>query len=424
MRAPVAPDGARRSAGCPPPRPVAAVTLLAVDQNWKDSLEDAGSALAQVAAGFVPGVGPFLAAAVPLVAGSAQMRRVERDLLALRADVEDAVRSGRISNVEAALTSETFLAGVQFTVQRMLETASEERRQRLRNALVAGAAGEVHDPEATLRLTDRLEEHHVRVLRELRRLGVTTQGQFLSIDAGRLRNALTQTHGKAMSESQVRNTCSELAGFGMVQAFQHLELDDATITRPTRDSAGELGVGWSRRPGRRPQFNRGVEVIAGRHRPPWRGERTVECRRGDEFEVVGGEQQMPADSLRLSRAARDSEDHHAYALRLRLFDRLGEVVVPAEEVHRVDGGVAGVPDEIEPDAQVDALLLPVDADPSEAEFHTRQDGYLFLLRSRLPISCGVVPIDTQQVETAALLNERDQLADKPSVVDVHSASQR
>lgn len=111
---------------------VPAATILVVAQNWKDSLEDASSALAQVAAGFVPGVGPLLAAAVPLVAGSAQLRRVERDLLALRADVEDAVRSGRISDMEAALTSETFLAGVQFTIQHMLESASEERRQRLR----------------------------------------------------------------------------------------------------------------------------------------------------------------------------------------------------------------------------------------------------------------------------------------------------
>jgi hypothetical protein len=241
MRPPLVPDGTVKVGGLNVLRAVPAVTILVVDQNWKDSLEDAGSALAQVAASFVPGVGPFLAAAVPLVAGSAQMRRVERDLLALRADVEDAVRSGRISDVEAALTSETFLAGVQFTVQHMLETASGERRQRLRNALVAGAAGEIRDPEATLRLIDRLEEHHVRVLRGLRRLGVSAEGQFLSVDAGRLRNALTQSPGRAMSESQVRNTCSELAGFGLVQAFQHLELDDATITRPTRDSAGELG---------------------------------------------------------------------------------------------------------------------------------------------------------------------------------------
>ncbi|MGU3411280.1 hypothetical protein ACLBWP_14305 [Microbacterium sp. M1A1_1b] len=222
-------------------RTVPTITILVVDQQWKDSLEDAGSALAQVAAGFVPGVGPLLAAAVPLIAGSAQMRRVERDLLALRADVEDAVRSGRIPDVEAALTSETFLAGVQFTVQHMLETASAERRQRLRNALVAGTAGEIRDPEATLRLTDRLEEHHVQVLRALRHLGVSAESSFLSVDAGRLRNALTQSPGKAMSESQVRNTCAELAGFGLLQAFQHLELDDATITRPTRDSAGELG---------------------------------------------------------------------------------------------------------------------------------------------------------------------------------------
>ncbi|ERK60902.1 hypothetical protein N136_04902 [Leifsonia aquatica ATCC 14665] len=112
-----------------------------------------------------------------------------------------------------------------------------------------------------------------------------------------------------------------------------------------------------------------------------------------------------------------------YALRLRLFDRFGEVVVAGEEVERVDGAVAGVADHVESDSQVDAFLFPVYADPSESEFHAGEESDPFMFGFSDAVACGVVPVDAEERQPASLFDDGDELVDEVCMVDGHPSSQ-
>jgi hypothetical protein len=210
-----------------------------MDDHWKDSVEDVATSLAAITAGAVPIVGPLLQAGVSFFAGSAQMRRFERDIIAIRTELEQAIAAGRIGDVEAALTSEAFLAGLQFAVRRSQETASEVRRRRLRRALVAGASDECVDPEATLRLVDRLDDRHVRVLAAIRALGTTTSGRFATVSPSRVEKRVNAREPQLPS-SQVRTSAIDLASFGLIVHNQEWRLEDATVRRATADTQDEL----------------------------------------------------------------------------------------------------------------------------------------------------------------------------------------
>src|SRR3546814_8230406 len=57
--------------------------------------------------------------------------------------------------------------------------------------------------------------------------------------------------------------------------------------------------------------------------------------------------------------------------------------------------------EVQPDSQVHALLLPIDAKATEAQLHLGQLADALLLRIRYAVLCGVVPVDTEQREAQA-----------------------
>ncbi|MBT1673411.1 hypothetical protein [Curtobacterium flaccumfaciens] len=193
-------------------------------ERQADNVEDITTVGLQALASAIPVLGPFLAAGVQVAAGSAQMRRLRRDVDEVRADLNAAISDGRIQDVDEVVQSESFLADLQFVLQRSAETKNAQRRARLRRALVAGAAAETVNSETDLRVLDRLSETHVKLLRVLH--DDTTKrnphGQVaLSTAAARFSG---QRYGHAY-EPQVRALTAELSALGLVFVDQQPELD-------------------------------------------------------------------------------------------------------------------------------------------------------------------------------------------------------
>lgn len=189
-----------------------------------DTVEDIAAASLQALASAIPVLGPFLAAGVQVAAGSAQMRRLRRDVDDVRADLDAAIRDGRIQNPDETVQSESFLADLQFVLQRSSETKNAQRRARLRRALVAGAAAKTVDSETELRVLDRLDETHVKLLRVLH--DDTTKrnprGQVALSTAAAAFSGKRYAHAY---EPQVRALTAELSALGLVFVDQQPELD-------------------------------------------------------------------------------------------------------------------------------------------------------------------------------------------------------
>ena len=83
--------------------------------------------------------------------------------------------------------------------------------------------------------------------------------------------------------------------------------------------------------------------------------------------------------------------------------------------------IAGVPDHVQADPQVDALLLAHDTDVPQPQLHLRQHGDLLMLRFCRAVLAGVIPVDPQHRQPSTLLDQRDQLRDQARVVDFDAA---
>ena len=79
--------------------------------------------------------------------------------------------------------------------------------------------------------------------------------------------------------------------------------------------------------------------------------------------------------------------------------------------------------EVQPDPQVHALLLPIDAKATEAQLHLGQLAYSLLLRIRYPVLCGVVPVDTEQREARNLLSLVDQRLYQRPILDMDAVAE-
>lgn len=105
--------------------------------------------------------------------------------------------------------------------------------------------------------------------------------------------------------------------------------------------------------------------------------------------------QMPAHAVRFTVGGRYREQQDLHSVHLGLFDCFGEVVVAGDEEEHIGCPVAGMGHQVEADPKIDALLLAVDAEPSESELHFREFADAFLLRVRDPVAGRVVPIHPQ-----------------------------
>ncbi len=134
----------------------------------------------------------------------------------------------------------------------------------------------------------------------------------------------------------------------------------------------------------------------------------VDDRPVEHEEVVGLPDEVLRDGVRPAHAVRDGHQHHLHPVALRLLDGLAQVVVARDEIHDVDHAVAPVRREVEPDAQVDTLLLTLRGEPAEAQLDPRKhaDRLLLGVRHTSAPTAGVVPVDPQQRHPARLLGRR------------------
>ena len=104
---------------------------------------------------------------------------------------------------------------------------------------------------------------------------------------------------------------------------------------------------------------------------------------------------------------RRPHEHQPHSAGLGLPHALGEIVVPGEQVDRVDHAGAGQAQQIEHDQRVDALLV-ARHHPSQPELDVGHQAQPALLGSGHLVDRAVVPVDAQQLPAAVLPGAGDQ----------------
>ena len=127
--------------------------------------------------------------------------------------------------------------------------------------------------------------------------------------------------------------------------------------------------------------------------------------------------------MRTSIRVRHRKHDYLNAVDLCLLDRLGKVIVARDEEEDIGGVVPRMRNEVQPDPQVHALLLPIDAKATEAQLHLGQLADPLLLRIRYPVLCGVVPVDTEQREARNLLSLVDQRLYQRPILDMDAVAE-
>lgn len=119
------------------------------------------------------------------------------------------------------------------------------------------------------------------------------------------------------------------------------------------------------------------------------------------------------------------ENHHLHTVVLRLFDSLGQVVVPGHQIDEIGHPVATVGGQIEADAQVDPLLLAAGGQAPQAEFDPGElaDHFLRAVGGAACLGSGVVPVHAQDRQATLALCLGDDAGDQVWVGDDHAASE-
>ena len=104
---------------------------------------------------------------------------------------------------------------------------------------------------------------------------------------------------------------------------------------------------------------------------------------------------MSTYSVRLVVRARDCQHDNLNSMGLGLFDSLREVVVPRYQKEHFGRAVASMCNEVQPDPEVDTLLLAIHAETTEPELNLGEFADSLLLHIRHTVVCGVVPMHTQ-----------------------------
>lgn len=143
-----------------------------MDEQRKDKIEDAASAVVEGLISLVPGIGGPLAVLANRTLGSPFERRTVRILNELRADIARLEEEGKAAEDRAG--DEDVQAAVHRTVRQLLEATSDEKRTLLRNALLHRIMGEDGDPfdEAL----DRVQPTDIAYLQEAGRFGIQVAG--------------------------------------------------------------------------------------------------------------------------------------------------------------------------------------------------------------------------------------------------------
>lgn len=120
------------------------------------------------------------------------------------------------------------------------------------------------------------------------------------------------------------------------------------------------------------------------------------------------------------RRVRDTYQNNLHAQVLGFFNGFGQVVIAGYQIGNRCCTVAGHPDQVQTQFQVNALLFAVERDSSEPDLHARQQADLLVLIGEQRVLGRVIPIRTQHIKPGMLLRALHNALDKLLEVDAES----
>lgn len=104
-------------------------------ESSKDAVEHYTGLALEAAASLIPGIGGVVSVAIGETVRRAESERAQRTIAELRAEVHRVLQSGRVPDIESAVTSDAFLAAAHRVLRDMQETSNVAKRRRLARAL-------------------------------------------------------------------------------------------------------------------------------------------------------------------------------------------------------------------------------------------------------------------------------------------------